>query len=72
MADYPQKSHRINLHNDKSTCACKESTFEGLPCRHELCVYVKGSKPLAWLNFHRRWTYEFFEIQHLPPIEQED
>ena len=43
-----------------------------MPCRHELCVYVKGSKPLKNVNIHSRWTKEYFDINKLPKIETED
>ena len=52
-------------------CSCKESKFEGIPCRHELCVYVKGSKALSNLNFHKRWTKQYFNIEQLPDKEDE-
>jgi len=59
------------MENGKLICSCKESTFEGLPCRHELCVYVKGSKPITSLHFQNRWAYEYFDVKSLPAIESD-
>ena len=39
-----EQSHTVKLMNNLLICDCKESEFEGLPCRHELCVYLKGSR----------------------------
>ena len=46
--------------NRKLTCSCQESLFEGLPCRHELSVYVKTTQGIDALNIHPRWTKDYF------------
>ena len=48
-----------------------ESNFEGLPCRHELCLYIKESLPVSVLNIHKRWTLKYFDPSVLCPIEEE-
>jgi len=50
------------------TCDCKESVFEGLPCRHELCIYFKEMLSICQLNFNKRWTLSFFNQEDLPQI----
>ena len=49
-------------------CICKESCFEGLACRHELCVYIKGSKSAESLYVHERWRADYFDVSKLPEI----
>lgn len=59
------------MENNILKSSCRESCFEGIPCRHELCVYVKGSKSVANLNFHLRWSKGYFDISTLPKIHEE-
>ena len=60
------------MQNNILTCSCQESCFEGIPCRHELCVYAKGSKQIANLNFQKRWSKNYFDVAKLPKVELED
>jgi len=62
------KAHIVKLENNKLVCDCLESCFEGIPCRHELCVYIKGTKPVNLLNFQKRWTKEYFDVTSVPEI----
>ena len=51
----------MKLHAGKLMCSCLESVFEGIPCRHELCIYVKASQSLNALNVHPRWHKAYFD-----------
>ena len=65
--------HIVTLTSDNILlCDCQESNYEGIACRHELCVYVKASKPLENLNIHKRWSKEYFDITKLPEIQSND
>jgi len=46
-----------------------ESTFEGLPCKHEFCIYIKESKHISMLNISQRWSLEYFNPETICPIE---
>jgi len=46
-------------------CECKESIYEGLPCRHELCVYIKDTLDIENLHIQQRWTRDYFEEKEL-------
>jgi len=63
--------HIVKLENDLLVCSCKESLFEGLACRHELCVYVKGNKAIENIYVHQRWLESFFDVSKLPQILKE-
>ena len=52
-------------------CDCEESCFEGLPCRHELCVFVKDTLPNKNLNIHERWKKTYFDEEMLPKISSD-
>lgn len=58
--------------NNLLICACGESFFEGLPCRHELAVYIKASRPLNQLYINKRWRYSYFNPQDIDPIPIDD
>ena len=49
-----------------------ESIYEGLPCRHELCIFIKETKPISLLYVHKRWTNEYFKQNDLPQISDSD
>jgi len=60
-----QSYHIVNIEANKLICSCQESIFEGIPCRHELCVYVKASQNIDMLNVQQRWLKEFFDPSSL-------
>jgi len=60
IPDKKQKAHIIKLQNAILLCDCQESVFEGIPCRHELCVYVKGGKSIETLNFNKKMGKRIF------------
>jgi len=47
-----------------------ESIFEGLPCRHECCIFIKETLPISSLNIHLRWTNEYFDQSQLSDINE--
>ena len=49
-----------------------ESTYEVLPCRHELCIFIKETKPISLLYVHKRWTNEYFKQNDLPQISDSE
>ena len=61
----------MNLENNVLKCSCQESHFEGVPCRHELCVFIKGSRTISNLNVHKRWTKNYFALSSLPNFQEE-
>ena len=58
--------------NDVLICSCQESTYEGLPCKHEFCIFIKETKPISFLNIHPRWTLEYFNPLNLSDIKSSD
>ena len=42
-------------------CQCKESTYEGLPCRHELALCLHLLKDPKLLFFESRWRKDFYK-----------
>ena len=62
--------YKVELNRRKVLiCSCKESCYEGLPCRHELCIFVKETMPASSLNIHSRWNKEYFNQNDLSDIE---
>ena len=64
--------HIISVKNGKIQCDCLESIYEGIPCRHELCVYLKSSLEISKLNFNQRWNIDYFQTEDLPPIDEDN
>ena len=62
---------KLNIHN-KLICDCEESIFEGMPFRHELCIYIKEMKPLLSFNIHKRWTFGHFDKSILPDVSEKE
>ena len=59
--------------NNVLICNCLESNYEGIPCRHEICVFIKETKSTSCLNINARWTSQFFNVEQLEEIgESED
>jgi len=48
------------MKRDLLHCDCFESEFEGLPCKHELCIYIKECKPFKCLRIIKRWELSYF------------
>jgi hypothetical protein len=67
---YPEKEtkYKVNLVSGKLRCECRESIFEGCPCRHEICAMEKNTMKITTLNFNKRWTYDYFDNKTLPDI----
>lgn len=61
--------HLIKLVDNKLKCSCEESTFEGLPCRHELSICIKANFPLGSLSIANRWKKDYFKVEDLPEVE---
>ena len=53
-------------------CNCNESVYEGLPCRHELCILIKESKTLSNLKINQRWTKEYFSQDNLSDVSDSE
>ena len=64
------KGHEVALKRKKLQCDCLESIFEGLPCKHELCIYIKESQPISALNIAERWTLEYFKPEDICSHEE--
>ena len=43
-----------------------------MPCRHELSIYIKETKPLASLNIHKRWSFDHFDASVLPEVSEKE
>jgi len=43
-----------------------------MPCRHELCVFIKDSKSITSLNIHKRWKVEYFDTAQLDEISDSE
>lgn len=69
----PEKNsfYNVKIKAGKLCCDCLESVYEGLPCRHELCIYIKETRPLNELGIHERWTLNYFTRRNLG-VEQEE
>lgn len=53
-------------------CSCMESLYEGFPCRHEMCIFIKENMSIQNLNIHQRWTKEYFNLDQLSSPEVSD
>jgi hypothetical protein len=50
-------------------CYYQESIFDGLACRHEICVMIKANKLASSnLKIAPRWIKAFFNPEDFPPI----
>lgn len=49
-----------------------ESTYEGLPCRHEFCIFIKETKDISCLNIQERWKFEYFKKEELDAISDSE
>lgn len=45
----------IILTNSKLVCLCKDDIYWGIPCRHQVAVFVKSSCSFENLPFNQRW-----------------
>ena len=63
--------HKISLRGNKLICDCLETVYDGIPCRHELCLYIKESLPVSVLNLNDRWSLPYFDPDNLAPIDGE-
>lgn len=54
------------MKNRKLLCSCKESIFEGIACRHEICVFIKQSRDILELHIQKRWEKNYFNVAQLP------
>jgi len=55
----------VQLQNGVLKCFCKESIFEGIPCKHELTVLIKEGLSENALYFNQRWTKAFYSSEDL-------
>ena len=49
-----------------------ESIYEGLPCRHEFCVFIKETKQISCLNIHERWKINYFDQSQLEELSDSE
>ena len=69
------KDRIVRIKNSKFTCECKDDIFLGLPCRHEVAIFLKGNCLYSLLPFNSRWLIEKIsneEIAEDPKIMGED
>ena len=67
--------HVVKLEKKTLRCSCQESLYEGLPCRHEICICVKEDMPISYLNIHDRWQQHYFTptaFETISDSEEED
>ena len=70
---YVENSHKHVVCNNKFLiCSCGESTFDGVPCRHELALCALKLKNPCLLWFERRWEISFFSFEEQNEENKED
>jgi len=65
-------SYLVSLKNNILYCECQESLYEGIPCRHEFCIFIKETMDLKNLNFAERWTKNYFSRENVSELEEEE
>lgn len=45
----------ISKESKQLVCPCLDDIFFGVPCRHEVAVFLKADVPLKLLPFNNRW-----------------
>lgn len=46
----------------KLFCQCRESVYQGFPCRHEMSVCAQLLKDPKVLHFEQRWRKDYFML----------
>ena len=54
----------MNKENQKILCQCKESIYEGLPCRHELALIIHVLKDSQLFPFELRWKQNYYHDKY--------
>jgi len=63
----------LKVRSSKLVCICGDDVYWGLPCRHQVAVFVKSTCSFGYLPFNQRWLLnaveENFEVdpQDLSP-----
>jgi len=48
---------KVKLIKDKLTCPCNDDIYWGIPCRHEVAIFLKRRNTCSfnYLPFNKRW-----------------
>lgn len=55
------KAHKVQTVNSKLQCDCEEDKFVGIPCRHQVAIFVKRKIDFQSLPFNPRWQKSYYE-----------
>lgn len=47
--------------NSKLKCDCENDVYDGIPCRHQIAIYLKRKISFDCLPFNPRWEKAFFQ-----------
>jgi len=59
------KVYIVRKINNKIYCECNDSTFYGIPCRHELALCITALKDPNILHFEKRWEIKYFKFEEI-------
>ena len=62
----------VNKETQNILCQCKESIFEGVPCRHELALCLHILKDPKVLFFESRWKKDYCGIENQKENKEEN
>ena len=69
------KTRQVKLINEKFTCICKDDIYSGIPCRHEVAIFLKCRNSCEFKNlpFHNKWILPL-GLEELPlnPVNLEN
>jgi len=43
------------------SCECSDDTFIGLPCGHQLAIFLKSKISDSLLSFKSRWRQDYYQ-----------
>ena len=55
------KQREVKLIRSKLICECQDDVYLGIPCRHQIAVFIKARCALKYLSFNKRWTISFYK-----------
>ena len=70
---YKENPNVYTVTKDKYlNCTCRESTYDGVPCSHELALCALKLKDSKLLYFAKRWEISYFNFEEIVEEEKKE
>jgi len=56
----------VELKKGKLECPCKDHIYYGIPCRHQITIFLQKKCQFCHLPFNKRWLLKWFNTEEDP------